>query len=257
MRRPLYYSSLDYTHHFHFFSTHRENYEWFELVYMLRRIALTLASIILVGEANEYYELYGLLPSPTDPPLRFYTHGRIIVNATSQECLHHLSPVPHTALFHNTISCAPMALSVAPTITRSPLTPHLLPFLPLPPPTILSAAINAILFFSAILHCRWQPFKDPVHNHIESLSVVLLFALYDTEMIVKITPGSNEKMMSKVLDVAEVTGMCLLVPFLIRDVRTRIVSILRKAPCCSKRKKRSRVSYGSGGPNGRNRCVQR
>ena len=46
---------------------------------MLRRIALTLASIILVGEANEYYELYGLLPSPTDPPLRFYTHGRIIV----------------------------------------------------------------------------------------------------------------------------------------------------------------------------------
>ena len=136
---------------------------------------------------------------------------------------------------------------MAPTITRSPLTPHLLPFLPRPPPTILSAAINAILFFSAILHCRWQPFKDPVHNHIESLSVVLLFALYDTEMIVKITPGSNEKKMSTVLDIAEVTGMCLLVPFLIRDVRTRVVSILRKAPCCSKRKKRSRVSYGSGG----------
>lgn len=137
-----------------------------------------------------------------------------------------------------------------PQISARLLPPHLLPFLPRPPPAISSAAINAILFFSAILHCRWQPFKDPVHNHIESLSVVLLFALYDTEMIVKITPGSNEKKMSIVLDYFEVTGMCLLVPFLIRDVRTRIVSILRKAPCCSKRKKRSRVSYGGGGGGG-------
>jgi hypothetical protein len=78
--------------------------------------------------------------------------------------------------------------------------------------------INGLLFIFGLVHFWMRPFRDPVHNYIEAVSVVLLFLLYDVETAL-VTLDMDGGSISAMLDVVEVAGVLIFIPFLLRDVR--------------------------------------
>ena len=113
--------------------------------------------------------------------------------------------------------------------------------------------INGLLFIFGLVHFWMRPFRDPVHNYIEAVSVVLLFLLYDVETAL-VTLDMDGGAISSMLDVVEVAGVLIFIPFLLRDVRIyfrrKIAPKLRRCwrgfrKCCG-----SGGGGGSGGDGG-------
>ena len=86
-----------------------------------------------------------------------------------------------------------------------------------------------------MLHFWQRPFKDWTHNILEAVSVVLLFVLYDTEQYLSSFVGpQTEETITLLLDVVEVAGFVLILPFIVRDLRHMILRCLGRScgRCC-------------------------
>jgi hypothetical protein len=93
--------------------------------------------------------------------------------------------------------------------------------------------INGILFIFGLVHFWMRPFRDNVHNYIEAVSVVLLFVLYDVETAL-VTLNMDGGSISLMLDVVEVAGVLIFIPFLLRDVRVYFRKLVSKFCLCGR-----------------------
>jgi hypothetical protein len=73
-------------------------------------------------------------------------------------------------------------------------------------------AVNAVLFASAIIQTMLMPFRNMVHNHLEIGSLVLNFALFDTQLLA--TSGSEQPNANNVETVSLVLDLVRFAAFL-------------------------------------------